>query len=648
MGDAYDEREEELSTIAAIYPELIAQGGNLVSLDLPVTPSSPLLVRFAPQQPSNNDANPNLNGTDAQTLTTTYVGHDVRLSHLPSLKAKIDLPDGYPSEHPPVASLTTDHDWLPAAELKALEYQVKVLWEEYGRCQILYTYIDHLQQAAESGFGLDQSAEGFLTLPTTLEKPLVDFDISIRLSVFNEGTYDCGICLEPKKGVSCYKLERCGHVFCRQCLQDFYNNAIKEGDVVTVRCLDPSCGKDLGGVRQRKVQRPLHPRELLAMGIDETIARRYVEMKRKKRLESDKNTIYCPRDHCKHPARSNKYPPIPANLADYPDSDSDTESSKNKDSDVTYDPNDRLAICENPKCRLAFCRVCYKSWHGPLQRCHPRDPTELSAEEKASYDYIAKNTSPCPYCNVATSKTQGCNHMRCYQCDTHFCYLCGDWLSPDNPYQHFNRAGFPCYQRLWDMEGGDNEEGNAFVGARHWEQMAREVAREADEADARALQAEEDARAGEILVQQDEMAIAGARIELANERQRQLEHIEQRIHFDLNGDPALQEDIDAADGIIAAPPPAERARRGRGRGNPFRPPAANAQGAAVRAHERGGRGRGRANLANGAVRRNAPAPQQEHAREEVELQRFVELALRDEEEAWDSDDLGEEEGFVIE
>ncbi|GAB7327394.1 hypothetical protein MBLNU13_g11259t1 [Cladosporium sp. NU13] len=647
MDDAYDEREEELSTIIAIYPELIAQGGNLVSLDLPVTPSSPLLVRFAPQQPSNNGADANSNGTYAQTLATAYVEHDVRLSHLPSLKAKIELPEGYPSEHPPVASLATDHDWLPTAKLRALEDQVKVLWEEYGRCQILYTYIDHLQQAAESGFDLDQSVEGCLTLLTTLEKPLVDFDKSTKLSVFNEGTYDCGICLEPKKGVSCYKLERCGHVFCRQCLQDFYNNAIKEGDVATVRCLDPTCGKDLGGVRQRKVQRPLHPRELLAMGIDETTARRYVEMKRKKRLESDKNTIYCPRDHCKHPARSNKYPPVPANLADYPDSDSDTESSKNKDSDVTYDPNDRLAICENPKCRLAFCRVCYKSWHGPLQRCHPRDPTELSAEEKASYDYIAKNTSPCPYCNAATSKTQGCNHMRCYQCDTHFCYLCGDWLSPDNPYQHFNRPGFPCYQRLWDMEGGDNEEGNAFVGARHWEQMAREVAREADEADARALQAEEDARAGEILVQQDEAAIARARIDLANERQRQLEDIEVHMRLALDEDAVRQEDIDAADAIIAAPPPAERARRGRGRGNPFRPVAANAQGAAVRAHERGGRGRGRANLANGAVRRNAPAPQQEHAREEAELQRFVELALRDEEEGWDSDELGEEEGFVI-
>jgi len=238
--------------------------------------------------------------------------------------------------------------------------------------------------------------------------------------------------------------------------------------------------------------------------------------------------------------------------------------------------------------------------------------------------------------------------MRCYQCDTHFCYLCGDWLDAGNPYQHFNRAGFPCYQRLWDMEGGDNGEGNAFVGARHWEQMAREVAREADEADARALQQEEDARAGQILNERENDMVAGFVRANPGERNRVVDpplvvnRVLRRQILEDNGGAAPVIVVNAA-----PPPAAERARRGRGRGNPFRPPAANEQGAAIRAHERGGRGRGRANLANGPVRRHGAAVEQEHAREEAELQRFVELALRDEEEGWDSDELGEEEGFVI-
>ena len=98
MDDISDEREEEVSSIIAIYPELIVHNGHSVSLDLPVTPSSPLLARFVPQQASNNDVASDANDTHAQTVATAYVEHDVRLSHLPSLKAKIDLPDGFRPE----------------------------------------------------------------------------------------------------------------------------------------------------------------------------------------------------------------------------------------------------------------------------------------------------------------------------------------------------------------------------------------------------------------------------------------------------------------------------------------------------------------------------------------------------------------------
>jgi E3 ubiquitin-protein ligase RNF14 len=641
MADAYDEREEELESIIAIFPEIILQGGNSASIDLPVTPSSPLLVRFVAAH--NTSIDDNDHGNHA------HVEHDVRLAHLPSLKVQIDLPEGYPSDQPPSAKLATEHDWLPSTKIHELEQRLSALWEDLGRCQTLYSYIDELQQAAEQGFDLDQRPEGCLTLPTTLESQLVEFNKNVTLSTFNEGTFDCGICLEPKKGASCYKLDGCGHVFCKQCLQDFYNNAIKEGDSTTVTCLDPSCGKALGGVRNRREKKPLHPRELLAMGISEPTARRYVEMKRKKRLESDKNTIYCPREHCKHPARSSKYPPIPSNLADYPDSDSDSEDAKAKTSDASYDPNDRLAVCENPKCRLAFCRVCYKSWHGPYERCHPRDPKELSAEEQASYDYIAANTSPCPYCNAATSKTMGCNHMKCCQCSSHFCYLCGSWLDADNPYQHFNKAGSPCYQRLWDMEGGDNGEGNEFLGARHWEQMARDVARLADEEDARALQLQEDALAGEQIVR-GELAAAAVAPPVAPAARVPPAVVPP---FDPNDPAVLAAEAHAAAhpnpvGMVPPPPPA---RRGRGHGNPFRPVAAagrDVQGAAIRAYERGGGVRGRPAGFNGrAGQFRAENALQEFAREEGELQRFVELALRNEEDDWDSDELGDDEDFVI-
>lgn len=572
MIDAGEIREEELTSLSSIFPEIIVQGCESASIDLPVSPSSPLLIRFVPP-PTLSE--PVANGDGA----AAYIERDLHLSHLPALKLKIDLPDGYPSEKPPTAHLATDHDWLPATKLRELEKQIVDLWDDYGRCQIIFAYIDFLQVDAERGFDLDQSPSGCLTLPNTLEQPLINFDKAAKLAIFNAGTYDCGVCLERKSGESCYQLERCGHVFCRQCLHDFFNDAIKEGNVAAVKCLEPSCGKDLPGPRARRTQRPLHPRELLAMGMEEPTVRHYVEMKRKKRLESDKNTIYCPREHCQHPARNAKFPPIPADLNDYPESDSDSESPDAQapnSSKPSSDSDERLAVCENPKCKLAFCRVCFKSWHGSFERCRPRDPNELSAEDKASYEFIAENTTSCPECASPVEKTEGCNHMTCVQCGGHFCYLCGGWVDPGNPYRHFNSPGTQCDQRLFDAfpdAGPGNADGQDIEAA---------------------ARAEGDWMFDDEEDGENEMP-EGEEARLQRHRNEPREPL-QEIQV-LGPGPQENQALDNApraaapgrEALLADVLPQAERPRARGRGNPFVPGRANGAAAAVRAHENAGR-----------------------------------------------------------
>ena len=573
MASEGDERQEELETLTAIYPELRINETDpfLANLELAVKPANPLLVRFIP-----NSQPENVSYAKAAQHQAAYVEHDVEISRLPPLSLEINLPEGYPSVIPPKIRLSTKFNWLSKEKIEELERDAATLWEDYGRCQVLFAYIDHLQQAADRGFDLEQTAEGCLVLPVDLESELVVFNTQTSREDFNSGTYDCGICLDPKKGSSCYQMERCRHIFCRQCLQDFYNNAIKEGDVANVRCLDPDCSSDETrnkGTRKKKRKRSLvlHPRELLAMGIEETAVRRYMEMKRKKKLEADKTTVYCPRTWCQGAAKSKMYPPVPDDLTTYIPSDLSSDEDSERDvgpespqgppknpgnKKPPPSPTDRLEVCE--KCSLAFCRVCYMVWHGPFARCYPRDPNELSAEEKASYEYIRLNTSPCPYCNAPVQKTMGCNHMSCFQCRTHFCYLCSSWLDGQNPYQHFNKPGSPCYQRLWELEGGDEgqgpDDGRGFGGGRGWEQLAMQAAREAEAAEA-------EAAAVAAAAQVEEGAQAG------------------------------------------------RGRRAGGVQRPLRP--------------------------------------ELDARQQAELQRFLELAQRDEEDEWDSDGFGEEWGAAI-
>ncbi|KIX09265.1 uncharacterized protein Z518_00344 [Rhinocladiella mackenziei CBS 650.93] len=475
-----DERTIELSSIVAIYPELVidAQNPYTATLELSVTPIQPLRILFKnaaddtlpelPTPPPSPEQEHDNSPTKLQMQQPTQL--DVHeLSHLPPLSLRITLPEDYPATRPPEVALSVMPLWLSRPALKRLRDDCARLWEELGKDQVVYAYIDHLQQAAETAFGL--AGETVVQLSSDLQLALLDFDLKTKRERFEKETFDCGICLQPKKGIHCHRLLLCGDVFCVACLQDFYKSCITEGDVDNVKCLSPSCGQGedvktgLNGRprKRRKQDRTLDPSELLQIPIEPELVQRYVRLKRKKRLEADKNTIYCPRQWCQGAARSEKHskPTDPMNDVEDEISESEEESENTPSTKKPIDPetlpmSERLSICED--CGFAFCCVCRKGWHGELARCSPRRQQELNEEEAASLAYLKKYSTPCPTCNAPAQKTMGCNHMICFKCQTHFCYLCSAYLMPDNPYSHFNDTKNACYMRLWVLEAGDGED----------------------------------------------------------------------------------------------------------------------------------------------------------------------------------------------
>lgn len=281
---------------------------------------------------------------------------------------------------------------------------------------------------------------------------------------------------EPKKGAACHRMSQCGHVFCVECLQDFYNNCITEGDIGSVKCIAPRCGQDANqgsitptasGLRKNRQRRDktLEPSELLQIPLEQDMVQRYIKLKRKKALESDQTTVYCPRQFCQGPARSKKTEALDRGIEDESNDDDsgDVGVDAVKPLDGPVPPAERLAICI--ECTFAFCKVCKASWHGEFVICDPKRKGELTAEEKASEEYIKLHTSPCPTCNAKCQKTHGCNHMICFKCSSHFCYLCSSWLDAGNPYEHFNNPKKPCFLRLWELEAGDGDDvGRGFAG----------------------------------------------------------------------------------------------------------------------------------------------------------------------------------------
>ncbi|PWY78713.1 RING finger protein [Aspergillus eucalypticola CBS 122712] len=484
-----DERSVELSSIAAIYPEIKLDPSSpfKASLTLPVKPSAPLRVCFQQQSetefpavltpPTSVDANDPGFSFKTGDHNSAILNRDIHtLSHLPPLCLEIELPQGYPTEEAPIFRLETSPPWLPPSILLGLLDDGKRLWEECGKDLVIYTYIDHLQQLGESAFGVGDISGGEVQLPRELKIALLDFNNKAERERFEEETFECGVCLEPKKGTICHRLVLCGHVFCVPCLQDFYNTCITEGDVEGVKCLAPGCGKEPNSAsstdarpkKRKKQDRTLSPSELLQIPLEQETVQRYVFLKRKKKLEADKSTVYCPRQWCQGAARSKRHPkPVDPMTDDLDVSDDEDEEGP------VFDPlgeeaqlppmSERVAICED--CNYAFCCVCKKGWHGELVRCFPRREAELSAEEKATEEYLRMYTSACPTCDAPCQKQMGCNHMKCFKCDTHFCYLCSSWLCEDNPYRHFNDINSGCFNRLWDLEGGDgiNPDGAAAL-----------------------------------------------------------------------------------------------------------------------------------------------------------------------------------------
>jgi E3 ubiquitin-protein ligase RNF14 len=196
-----DERQVEMDCISAIFPEMITDPINpfSASIELPVNPSTAVRVVFPAAAEGSTPPIPTpppSEGSDQEGQPTLHPAHNVEshnLSHLPPLQLHITLPEGYPAGRAPVFELSTAPAWLSRAYLDELQDSGRCLWEEGGRAEVVYGYIDSLQQAAENAFG--HSDGKALEVPQEFKIALLDYDIKATQAAFDKETFDCGVCL---------------------------------------------------------------------------------------------------------------------------------------------------------------------------------------------------------------------------------------------------------------------------------------------------------------------------------------------------------------------------------------------------------------------------------------------------------------------
>ncbi|KAI0082237.1 hypothetical protein K474DRAFT_1688223 [Panus rudis PR-1116 ss-1] len=377
------------------------------------------------------------------------------LSALPPLLLDIILPPNYPLYGPPeIIAIHATHSWLPPKI--GLRHYLKEMWV-LGE-GVLYTWIEWIRggdflERLNLAANIDEDYAIRIPHPELdlLIPKLITYDSSMQLTRFSQNSYNCEICMTSIKGARCILLA-CSHVFCRSCLEDFWKLCIAEGEVGRVGCPDPQCVKEGKEANEEDVRRVVTEEEV----------RRWKWLRQKRAVERDPTIVHCPVSFCQTP--------VPM--------------SKDVERDTSWE---RLREC--PECGFSFCAYCKRTWHGPHSQCPlavtdaltlkyielPEGSPERVAmerrygranlqrlvaqyeEDKANQEWLKAQTTACPSCEVRVEKSHGCNHMTCLRCRHHFCYRCGEKISAQNPYTHFNIPGTPCYSKLFDVESIENE-----------------------------------------------------------------------------------------------------------------------------------------------------------------------------------------------
>ena len=207
-----DERRVEMDCLAAIFPEMVtnAQDPYSASIELPVNPNTAVKVLFPASVEGSVPTLPTLptlphsesSGDDGQlALQPAQNLESHNLCYLPPLQLHITLPKGYPSECAPIFKLSTYPGWLSRSYLNELQDNGMRMWEEGGHTEVVYGYIDFLQQAAENAFG--HSDGDALVVSQEFKIALLDYDIKATQAAFDKETFECGVCLGKIQHAKC-------------------------------------------------------------------------------------------------------------------------------------------------------------------------------------------------------------------------------------------------------------------------------------------------------------------------------------------------------------------------------------------------------------------------------------------------------------
>ncbi|XP_063299256.1 E3 ubiquitin-protein ligase RNF217 [Pelobates fuscus] len=218
--------------------------------------------------------------------------------------------------------------------------------------------------------------------PATLDLDLSPFLISSLGDPGNMVLMNCRVCLEDRflKPLVC-----CKEPLCEECLKRYLSSQVHIGQV-EIKCPITECNKNLD-----------ESTIVYSLPRDEILKYKYfLELSR-----MDSSTKPCPQ--CKHFTTFKRKSHIPA-------------SAK----------SDNRFKVQCPSCQFIWCFKCHSPWHEGINCKEYKKGDKLLRHWASEIEHGQRNAQKCPKCKVHIQRTEGCDHMTCSQCNTNFCYRCGE------------------------------------------------------------------------------------------------------------------------------------------------------------------------------------------------------------------------------
>lgn len=259
---------------------------------------------------------------------------------------------------------------------------------------------------------------------------LIEYDNYEQSRQFDTTLFACSVCFMEKLGEKCCSFYPCKHVFCNECMSEYFKLQIKDGAVNALTCPYDKCESQATPSQIRKL-------------VVEEDYEKYEKFLLQSTLDCMTDVILCPRNICQSP--------------------------------VLLENGSTIGMCA--KCSFAFCTMCRRSYHGVsacpinesefadlrrkyatagpeeklrLEKRYGRQNLKYALEDAVSEEWIKANSKKCPSCKSIIQKISGCNKMTCYRCQGCFCWLCLGTVSKSNPYLHFNDVHSKCFNKLFE------------------------------------------------------------------------------------------------------------------------------------------------------------------------------------------------------